>query len=73
MEDLRTCRICRRQGHHLFRYGTRQYAHARCFLERHGCEGLAQLDHDSLTSFPAVVAAESGILSKLLELVRQSR
>lgn len=51
----------------------RQYAHARCFLERHGCEGLAQLDHESLTAFPAVVAAESGIMARLIELVRQSR
>jgi hypothetical protein len=73
VEDLRTCRICRKQDHHLFRYGARQYAHAKCFLKRHGWQGLAPLDHDSLTMFPAVIAAEHGLLGKLLELVRESR
>lgn len=73
MEHLRTCRICREQGHHLVKYSARQYAHARCFLVRYGVKGLEQLDLDALLWFPAGVAAEHGALAKLIELVRQAR
>lgn len=73
MEDLKSCRICREQGHHLIKYGVRQYAHARCFMVRYGVKGLEHLDLDALLAFPAAVAAEHGALAKLVELVRQAR
>lgn len=73
MEELRTCRICRAQAHHLVKYGVRMYAHGRCFLVRYGEKGLEQLDLDGLMAFPALVAAEFGALAKLRELVQQAR
>lgn len=73
MEELRTCRICREQAHHLVKYGVRMYAHARCFLVRYGAKGLEQLDLDALMAFPVVVAADFGVFAKLRELVRQGR
>ena len=63
----RTCRFCRVSTNEdgLIKYGVRHYAHPKCGLQREGGKFFDRLTLWQLTRFPALVAADFGLLDEL--------
>ncbi len=72
-----TCRFCHkwdlRDSSKLVKYGLRHYAHARCGLERFGVVFFDRLSLFELTEFPALVAADYGLLDELRKRIKRLR
>lgn len=70
---LNTCRLCRRTSYDrhrypLIKYGPRHYAHADCGLRKWGKDFFVKLPRHELEAFPALAAADAGLLDHLFEL-----
>jgi hypothetical protein len=68
--DIRTCRFCKEHGTGLLKYGTRAYAHPRCYIEHHALEGLKPWQ---VASLPFVLLQKHELLADAEGIVRREQ
>jgi hypothetical protein len=61
----RVCRFCREVDADLIYYRLRCYAHAQCYYDATGVEGLKALPKWKLMSFPYKIIKHAGLLDYL--------
>lgn len=75
---MNTCRVCGLTNldhtgsrYPLIKYGVRHYAHADCALRKWGKDFFLRLSRWQASQFPALAAAEFGLLDALRERIKK--
>lgn len=72
---MSACRVCKMSdsASRLTKYAVRHYAHPKCALERWGAKFFDRLTPWQLSQFPALPAADAGLLDELKRRVDTNR